>query len=137
MKDHKDNPVGRAKTNPILDTRMFKAAFIDRTTHALAADVIWENMFVHVDHDGQRFMLLKEIVDHRANQNAVLKQDALFTSKNGQPTQRITTKVWELLIQWKDSSEKWTKLKDTKEANPVETAEDAVQARIHNEPAFA
>ena len=44
---------------------------------------------------------------------------------------------WELLIRWKDGNETWTTLKDMKEAYPVETAEYAIQMKLHEEPAFA
>ena len=137
MRDDNGNPVGRAHSNPILDTRMFEVEFLDGTTQALTANVIAENLFAQVDSEGRRLMLLKEIVDHRADRNAVLKNDAFITSKSGRPTRRITTKGWELLIRWKDGSETWTTLKDMKEAYPVQTAEYAVQAKIHDEPAFA
>ena len=82
-------------------------------------------------------MLLKEIIAHRSTPDAVGKQDAMITMKNGRKCQRRTTKGWELLIQWKDGSETWTKLKDIKEAYPVQTAEYAFLAGIHEEPAFA
>ncbi len=42
-----------------------------------------------------------------------------------------------MLIQWRDGSETWTSLKNLKELYPVETAEYAIQAQIHEEPAFA
>ena len=49
----------------------------------------------------------------------------------------MTTQGWELLVQWKDGSVSWEKLKDLKESNPVEVAEYAVANRIVEEPAFA
>jgi len=83
MKDGNGNPIGRAHSNPILDTRMFEVEFLDGTTQALAANVIAENMFAQVDQEGRRLMLLSEIIGHRSNKNAVSKQDALITNKNG------------------------------------------------------
>ena len=76
------------------------------------------------------------IID-RSQPDAVLKENEFFTTKNGRKCRRQTTKGWELLICWKDGSETWTPLKDMKESYPVETAEYAIQARIHEEPAFA
>ena len=137
LKDEDGKPVGRAHQNPILDTRMFEVEFLDGTTQALAANVIAENMFAQVDQDGRRLMLLKEIIDHRCTRDAVTKENATITMKNGRKSRLQTTKGWELLIQWKDGSESWTKLKDMKEAYPVQTAEYAVLSRIHDEPAFA
>ena len=48
-----------------------------------------------------------------------------------------TTKGWELLVEWKDSSTNWVSLKDIKESYPVEVAEFALATRISMEPAFA
>ena len=48
-----------------------------------------------------------------------------------------TTKGWEILVQWKDGSTTWSKLKDMKDSYPVQLAECAVQNKIDDEPAFA
>lgn len=40
------------------------------------------------------------------------------------------------MVQWKDGSTSWEKLKDLKVSNPVEVAEYAVANRISDEPAF-
>ena len=40
------------------------------------------------------------------------------------------------LVQWKDGSTSWTKLKDLKASNPIEVAKYAVANRIADEPAF-
>ena len=137
MKDDNGNPVGRAHQNPILDTRMFEVEFLDGEKQAMAANVIAENMFAQVDQEGHRFMLIDEIIDFRSDDRAVKQADAWTTTKNGRKHRKPTTKGWELLIRWKDGSETWTSLKDMKESYPIETAEYAIQARIHEEPAFA
>jgi hypothetical protein len=41
-----------------------------------------------------------------------------------------------LLVQWKDGSISWEKLKDLKASNPVEVAEYTVANRLVEEPAF-
>ena len=48
----------------------------------------------------------------------------------------MTTRGWSLLVQWKDGSTSWEKLKDLKASNPVEVAEYAVANRLVDEPAF-
>lgn len=50
---------------------------------------------------------------------------------------KITTRGWELEVQWKDGSTSWIPLKDLKESNPIEVAEYAVANKIAEEPAFA
>ena len=48
-----------------------------------------------------------------------------------------TTKVWEILVKWKDGSTTWISLKDVKELHPVQLEEYAAPNRISFEPAFA
>jgi hypothetical protein len=43
---------------------------------------------------------------------------------------------WSLLVQWKDSSISWEKLKDLKASNPVKVTKYAIANRIIEEPAF-
>ena len=135
--DQDGRPIGRAHQNPILDTRVFEVEFLDGHTAAMTANGIAENLFAQVDQDGHRLLLMDEIIDHRRGSDAVSKEDAFITSSSGQRRRRPTTKGWDLLIRWKDGSETWTPLKDMKESYMVQSAEYAVQNRLHEEPAFA
>ena len=134
--DQDGRPIGRAHQNPILDTRVFEVEFLDGHTAAMTANGIAENLFAQVDQDGHRLLLMDEIIDHRRGSDAVSKEDAFITSSSGQRRRRPTTKGWDLLIRWKDGSETWTPLKDMKESYMVQSAEYAVQNRLHEEPAF-
>eukprot|EP00957_Ditylum_brightwellii_P024340 1836049-Ditylum_brightwellii.AAC.1 len=49
---------------------------------------------------------------------------------------KITTRGWELLVQFKDKGLEWVKLKDLKAANLVELAENAVVNCLGDKPAF-
>jgi hypothetical protein len=55
---------------------------------------------------------------------------------NRQAKPKITTQGWYLVVQWKDGSLSWEKLKDLKASNPIEVAEYAVANRLIEEPAF-
>ena len=48
---------------------------------------------------------------------------------------KITFDGWEILIEWKDGSTSWVRIKDVKDNNPIEMA-DAVANKIHKEPAL-
>jgi hypothetical protein len=135
--DQDGRPIGRANKNPILDTRVFEVEFLDGHTAAMTANGIAENLFAQVDQDGHRLLLMDEIIDHRRGQDAVSQAEAFITSSSGQKRRKKTTTGWDLLIRWKDGSETWTPLKDMKESYMVQTAEYAVQNRLHEEPAFA
>ena len=126
-----------ATENPILDSHMYKVEYQDGTKASLAANYIAETLFVQVDQEGNRHVLLDELIDYRVNSCEVKLQDAFITTGTGTRRRCETTIGWELLAQWKDGSTNWVSLKDLKESYPVQTADYAVAAKIAMEPAFA
>ena len=123
--------------NPILDSHMYEVEYQDGTKASLAANYMAENLFMQVDQEGNRHVLLDKLVDYRVNGHEVKLQDAFITSGTGTRRRRETTIGWELLAQWKDGSTNWISLKDLKESYPVQTAEYTVTPKIAMEPAFA
>ena len=116
---------------------MYEVEFMDSTKQSLSANYIAENVFAQVDQDGNRQVLLDEIIHYRTTSNEVKQQDAFITTRTGTQRRRETTIGWELLVQWKDGRTNWITLKDLKESYPVQVAEYSVGARISMEPAFA
>ena len=137
LRDANVIPIGTADDNPILDTPMYEVEFMDGTKQSLSANYIAENVFTQVDQDGNRQVLLDEIIDYRTTGKEVKQQDAFITTRTGTKRQRETTIGWELLVQWKDGSTNWIALNALKESDPVLVAEYSVGARISMEPAFA
>ena len=83
LRDANSIPIGTAHDNPILDTRMYKVKFMDGEKSSLSANYIAENPFVQIDDDGNRQVLLNEIIDHRTTGHQVMQQDAFIMAKNG------------------------------------------------------
>jgi len=137
LRDANGLPIGTANDNPILDSRMYEVEYPDGHKAALSANVIAQNMFAQVDEEGNRHVLFDAIIDHRVDGTEVKTMDAFIKNKVGHKRRRETTKGWEILVQWKDGSTTWVKLKDVKDSNPVQLAEYAVHMRIAEEPAFA
>ena len=137
LRDANGIPIGTADNNPILDTQMYEVEFMDGTKQSLSANYIAENVFAQVDQDGNRQVLLSEIINYRTTGKEVKQQDAFITTRTGTKRQHETTIGWELLVQWKDGSTNWIALKDLKESYPVQVTEYSVGARISMEPAFA
>ena len=137
LKDANGLPIGLANENPILDTRMYEVEYLDGEQASLTANNIAENLFAQIDDEGNRQVLMDEIIGHRSNEHAVKQQDAFIMTKTGTRRHRETTKGWELLVRWKDGGTDWIALKDIKESYPVQVAEYAVSSRISKEPAFA
>jgi hypothetical protein len=122
-KDNDGNLIGIANDNPILDSRVYIVEWSDGRTEELMANIIVENLFAQVDDEEHRYVLLDDNIDHRSTGDYISGDDG--------------TQGWELCIQWKDHSANWVKLKDMKNAYPIEVAEYAIANKIHEEPAFA
>ena len=116
---------------------MYEVEYQEEHTAALAANIIAENILAQVDEEGKRSVLFDEIVDVRTDGTQVLQQDAFVTTSSGTQRRVTTTNGWDVNLKWKDRSTTWNKLKDIKYSYPVQLAEDAVENRISEEPAFA
>ena len=93
-------------------------------------------MWAQVDAEGNQYLVLDAITDHRRLDNAVSKPDQYITTKCGQRKLRQTTIGWDMCVQWKTGEEQWVPLKDLKESNPVEVADYAKANGLVDEPAF-
>ncbi len=74
-RDKDGNPVGLANTNPILDTREYTFTFNDGDETLLNANLIAEAMYVQCDPDGNRYVLLDSVIDHRRLDTAIRPSD--------------------------------------------------------------
>ena len=137
LRDANGNPIGTANDNPILDTRLFEVEYLDGHKAALAANTIAENLFAQIDDDGNRFVLMEAIEDHRTNGKQLDIDQSFIVSKNGGKRRRETTKGWEILIRWKDGSTSWEEMKDVKNTYPLQLAEYTHQQQLTSQPAFA
>eukprot|EP00957_Ditylum_brightwellii_P171448 13051798-Ditylum_brightwellii.AAC.2 len=59
-------------------------------------------MFAQVDEEGHQFRVLGEITDHMKDASAIPTANGMIRSANGQMQPKITTRGWELLLQFKD-----------------------------------
>ena len=137
LRDKDGLPIGTANDNPIIDTRLYEVEYLDGHKASLAANAIAENLFAQVDEEGNRHVTMDSIMAHRVDGTQVTNDDAFIISHNGGKRRKETTKGWEILLQWKDGTTTWEKLKDVKESYPVQLAEYAHQCRIASEPALA
>jgi hypothetical protein len=130
-RDNNGNPIGQYNPNPLLDTTVLEVEFPDGTIQDYAANVVAEALFTQVDQDGNRFLLLKEIIGHEKDASAPLFEALQETRR------RFTTKGWSLHCLWADGSTSWEALRNLKESNPIEVAQYAEQQSLLTEPAFA
>jgi hypothetical protein len=74
------------------------------------ANTIAENLYSQIDPEGNEYLLLDEITEHRCNADAVTKENMYLDASKRKP--RRTTKGWELLVLLKDGTTTWEPLKD-------------------------
>ncbi|KAG7369945.1 reverse transcriptase RNA-dependent DNA polymerase [Nitzschia inconspicua] len=134
-RDADGNLIGKSASNPIMDTRMYVVSFPDGREAEYSANIIAENMLSMCDPEGNQFILMKHITDHKKEGTAIPKEDAYVWIKE-RKYPRKTTKGWKLCVEWKDGTTSWESLSALKESNPVEVAEYAVAHNLTEEPAF-
>ena len=128
-------PKGTRNKKTMFDTREYVVEFPDGAEREYTANIIAENMYAQCNPDGEQFLLMEGISNHKRDQSAVEKADE-YVIHNGRSTLRKTTKGWRLCVKWKDGSTSWEKLSNLKESNPVEVAEYATAVGIDDQPAF-
>ncbi len=70
-RDVNGNPIGKAHSNPILDTREYVVEFEDGAQEIYSANLIAENMYAQIDSEGRQHALLSEIVDYKSDGRAM------------------------------------------------------------------
>ena len=78
-RDADGQPISRANTNPILDTRVYHVKFDDGEVTELTANIIAQSMFASCDNDRNEYLLMDSIIDHTKNAKALKHSDQKVT----------------------------------------------------------
>ncbi len=81
VRDEEGNPVGRADNNPLLDSRKYKVEYVNRHVEELTANAIAENLIAQVDEEGQRQMMMSEIIDYRVLPEAIPQAQGTYVNQ--------------------------------------------------------
>jgi hypothetical protein len=135
-RDKDGNPIGLADANPILDMREYTFTFNEGDETVMSTNLIAKAMYAQCDPDGNQYVLLDSIIDHKRLDSAIKPLDQKVVQPDGCTYLRRSTIGWQLCCQWKDGSTSWESLADLKESHPIETAEYAVTKGLDHEPAF-
>ncbi len=80
-------------------------------------------------------MRFRDIIDDRKDNSTVTREDSDTQSDDSK--QRLTTRGYQVLVEWAYKTTTWMDMKDVKEASPIKLVEYAVANRINQEPIFA
>ena len=74
---HEDrgNIMGRANTNPIMDTRLYQVEFAEGKVTELVANVIAESMYAQFNADGNEYLLLGVFVNYHKDNRVISLTD--------------------------------------------------------------
>ena len=80
-----------------------RVEFPDGQVAEYSVNIIAENVYAQCDSEGNQYLLLKEIVDWRKDDNAVAMED-MYIDHGSHRQLRKTTKGWQLCVEWKDGT---------------------------------
>ena len=109
-----DTSTGEINYNAMHDKYLYEFEYPDGTTDQLADNIIAENMMSQVDSEGYNYQILTEVTDNKKVDSAKSKVDSFIKSSNGKLRRKRMTRIWKLLVEWKDSSVYWVPLNDLK-----------------------
>jgi hypothetical protein len=116
--------------------REYTFTFNDGDETILNANLIAEAIYAQFDPDGNQYVLLDSIIDHRRLDTAIRPSDQKVARSKGCTYMKCSTIGWQVCCQWKDGSTSRENLANLKESHPLETAEYAVTQGSDHEPAF-
>ena len=100
----------RANNNPILNTITYLVQFDDGKVTELTANVISAQMYAQCESEGNMYVMLDDLTDHRKSSKALSIEDQKTTDSRGRNMMRLFTAGWRICCQWKDGSTSLEKL---------------------------
>jgi hypothetical protein len=98
-RDKNGNPVGLANMNPILNMHEYTFTFYDGDETILNANLIVEAMYVQCNPDGNQYVLLDSIIDHRQLDTAIRPSDQKVLRPNRWTYMKRSTIGWQVCCQ--------------------------------------
>ena len=89
-----------------------------------------ENLYTEADEYGNMTKILKGISNHWTTPDVIEKSDRWVTLNGNLCKLRVTTKGWDLLVDWVDGTQSWIPLHQIKKSNPLKVAEYAISRNI-------
>ena len=72
--------------------------FEDGDVTELTANAIAESMYAMCDENGDHTLLFEALVDHRKNDNAMIRSEQNFVDYKGKQQYKHSTKGWEVCV---------------------------------------
>lgn len=86
--------------------------------------------------NGIKSMVNTKDVDHHKDHDTMKQGNNIILSRNGNESYKRTTKGWKFLVEWKDGTSSWVKLRELNDSFPIKLAEYSITNKIQDEPVF-
>ena len=96
--------------NAMHDKSLYEIEYTDGTMQQPVANIIADNMMSQVDSEGHNYQVLTEVTDQNKDDSAIANVSGFIKSSSGNLHRNRTTRVWKLLVEWKDVSFDWVPL---------------------------
>ena len=91
--DVEDRPFSVSNNNLMLDSWQYEVKFSGGETELITVNFIAENLLALVDEEGNRQMILNEIVNHQILDNDLYKSEGTYSSHTGLWEKNTTQKA--------------------------------------------
>ncbi len=92
-----------------MDTRIYEVQFPDGHIEEYAANALTKNIYLQVDAEGIRHLIIDEIINHYRDNDAVCITDK-WVHGHANRSRHPTTKGWKIQVRWKDGTTSWEPL---------------------------
>eukprot|EP00980_Cylindrotheca_fusiformis_P024635 scaffold12186_cov89-Cylindrotheca_fusiformis.AAC.1 len=86
--------VSGMKTQCWIQGSQYEVELPDGSTDEYFANTIAENIYAQVDSEGREQAIVKEIIDHKSDGNAIPKSQGFFRTSSGNMRPKRTTSGW-------------------------------------------
>ena len=100
-------------------------------------NIITDNIYSQVDRKYLNQLNILEIADQRIGGTVVIGDKKFLNNSYSNMHRRNTTKIWDLLVMWNNSTSSWEQLEYLNGSNPEEVLDYAVVNKITSDPDFA
>jgi len=133
-----ENKIGTIENVSAKNNENYEVSFQDGSYAEYSANVLTQSITESLEqNDNNNFSNIVGIIGHRKDDSVAIDKKNSWIDHKGARKRVITTKGWEIEIEFLDGSVKWFPMLQIKESLPIDLAEYAVSRSINTEPAFA
>ena len=123
--------------NPTLDKKLYEAVLLSEKGVEVSANQVDKYILTLNDAESNKFIKLRDILDHGSNYKSIWKEYGFVHSPNTSLEESNITKGWYLQVEWVDWTNKSEIIANLKESYPMQVAEHSKSDDLINDSSFS